>query len=205
MNVTKKINNSKSRKCYINKLKKIYPSCEFDKGNNKSLYKHDITYGEMEYKGMKKLYNYVNKINKNINCFIDIGSGRGKLCMYLASSPKINDVVGIELVTERHNDATKLKLKLDEEYSKKITLIHEDINNIDLSIYKNKQAFVFFSNLCMPPLFINTIFKKLQNELSSGSIICCSISPTIKIGTLLDNIDVEMSWASTSNIYIYQL
>jgi hypothetical protein len=63
--------------------------------------------------------------------------------------------------------------------------IYDDINNIDLSIYKNKQAFVFFSNLCMPPLFTNTIFKKLQKELSPGSIICCSINPNEKIGNLL--------------------
>ena len=208
---TKKIkysNKTKTKKYYINKLKNLYPNCKFDiiKDDN-TLYKdNNITYGEMEYDGIQKLYSFINKhYNSKINCFIDIGSGRGKLCMYMAAQPKIKHVLGIELVKQRHDDAEILKSELKSEYANKVILLNKNIFDIDFENYKNNKTFIWFSNLCFEQSNINTIFEKLQNNLPSGTIICCSKQPINEIGQFLHKLFIPMSWNKTSNVYIYQL
>jgi len=197
-----------TRKNFINKLKTIYPSCKFDTGlEDFSLYNGiDTTYGEMQYEGIQELYQYVTKnYNNKINTFIDLGSGRGKLCMYMAAQPKIKNVLGIELVKERHNDAENLKSQLQYEYANKVILINKNIFDVDLELYTNKQIFIWFSNLCFNQTGVIDIFKKLQNTLPKDTIICCSKPPTEPIGTYLNTIKVSMSWCDDSNVYIYKL
>ena len=82
-------------KRFIHKLSEIYPKCKHDISNCKEDYKdHTITYGEMEYDGIQKLYAYVCKKHPRIDSFIDVGSGRGKLCMFMAAQSKIKRCVG---------------------------------------------------------------------------------------------------------------
>jgi tRNA G46 methylase TrmB len=125
-----------TKKIYINKLKNLYPKCKFDKNlDDYSLYSgNNITYGEMEYEGIKLLYSYINKnYNNKINSFIDVGSGRGKLCMYMAAQPKIKYVLGIELVKQRHDDAEILKTEIDHEYASKVTLLNTNVHTFNSS------------------------------------------------------------------------
>jgi tRNA G46 methylase TrmB len=197
-----------TRKKHISKLKQLYPMCKHDHNTDDySLYEgHKITYGEMEYKGIDQLYKYITKhYNSDINCFIDIGSGRGKLCMYMAAQPKIIDVLGVELVKQRHNDAEILKSELKNEYSSKVILLNKNVLEIDFEKYKNSQIFIWFSNLCFEQSITNVIFQKLMSELPKGTIICCSNTPNSGIGEFLQNISVPMSWSKSSNVYIYTL
>jgi tRNA G46 methylase TrmB len=211
--ITKKIYNNKkntkknTKKNYISKLKKIYPTQKYDSVPLDNLYHgYKITYGEMEYDGIHKLYNYIKKqYNQHINCFIDIGSGRGKLCMYMASQPKIKKVLGIEIVKERHYDAEHIKSQLNYEYSKKVTLLNKDITDIDFEQYKNNQILIWFSNLCFEVSTIDNIFNKLQHELPKGTIICCSKKPMTFDADYLNSINIPMSWSNLSNVYIYRL
>ena len=87
-----------TKKNYIQTLQILYPKCKHDDSNENCNYDgHKITYGEMEYNGIQQLYSIIaEKYNKNIDCFMDIGSGRGKLCMYMAAQPKIKHVLGVE-------------------------------------------------------------------------------------------------------------
>ena len=59
----KKYNNKKiTKKNYISKLKKIYPKQKYDSVALENLYHgYKITYGEMEYDGIHKLYSYIKK------------------------------------------------------------------------------------------------------------------------------------------------
>ena len=100
---------------YLCHLRNLYPEIVKDTLEDKEIFKqkykeHKTTYGEMEYEGIEKLYEAVKEFEPT--CFMDIGSGRGKLCMYMASKPEIKHSLGIELVKERHDDAKKLKSKL---------------------------------------------------------------------------------------------
>jgi hypothetical protein len=196
--------NKTKKNRYINRLKELYPSCQHDKTNK--LLIGTKTYGEMDYDSIQKLYNYVTKyFNPSIDCFIDIGSGRGKLCMYMAAQPKIKHVIGIELVKERHNDAVKLKSQLGEVYDDKITLLNKNLFDVNFKKYNDYKKFIWFSN-CM---FIDSeyndkIFKKLQKELTKGTIICCSTKTNIDNIKLLKTIKLNMSWKTLSNVYIYK-
>lgn len=207
--ITKRKYNNKNitKKKYISKLKKMYPKQKYDSINLEHLYKgHRITYGEMEYSGIVKLYDYIKQnYNPNINCFIDIGSGRGKLCMYMASQPKIKKVLGVELVKERHDDALDINSQLNYKYSKKVVLLNNNILDVKFDEYKNNQILIWFSNLCFDLSTIDDIFNKIKNELPSGTIVCCSKKPTIFNADLLNTVPIPMSWSKESNVYIYRL
>jgi tRNA G46 methylase TrmB len=196
--------NKTKKNRYINRLKELYPSCKHDKTNK--LLTGIKTYGEMDYDSIQKLYNYVTEhFNPSIDCFIDIGSGRGKLCMYMAAQPKIKHVIGIELVKERHNDAVKLKSQLGEDYDDKISLLNKDLFDVNFKKYNDSQIFIWFSNCMFIDFEYNDkIFKKLQKELPKGTIICCSTKTNIDNIKLLKTIKLNMSWKSLSNVYIYE-
>jgi tRNA G46 methylase TrmB len=209
---TRRIRRSNShkgtKKQYINKLKNLYPSCKFDKQvEDITLYNgNNITYGEMEYEGIQELYNYLTKnYNPKINSFIDLGSGRGKLCMYMAAQPKIKFVLGVELVKQRHDDAEILKTDLKYEYANKVNLLNKNVLDIDFEEFKNKQIFIWFSNLCFEQTSTNSIFEKIKTSLPSGTIICCSKQPFPIVGTFLSTITVPMSWNKASNVHIYKV
>jgi len=204
MKTRRKMNKNVTRRIYISLLKRLYPVCKHDSVDS-SLYQNDkITYGEMEYEGMQQLYNHVKKINSKIDCFIDIGSGRGKLCMYMGSQPKINSVLGVELVKERHDDAVELKTDLRSVNFNKVELINKSILDVDLKKYSSNQVLVWFSNLCFNSSIKNDIFKKLVIELPKGTIVCCSSRPDINI-EFLEIVNIPMSWNHSSSVYIYRL
>jgi tRNA G46 methylase TrmB len=199
-----------TRKNYVSKLKQLYPSCKHDTDYNGSSYDgHNITYGEMNYEGMKKLHMYVQKINPDLNTFIDIGSGRGKLCLYLASLRKIKKCIGIELVKSRYEDAIELKTRLSPAFADKVEYICANIFEVNIKEFLPMDAnvFVWFSNLCFEQSSIDEIFEKIVNELPSGSIICCSKKTNSENNRILfiESVQIEMSWNKDSIVHIYEL
>ena len=216
---TRRVNSNthnKTHKKYIDKLQRLYPACKHDiNRDDYSRYEgHRITYGEMEYDGIEQLYQKLIKINPKIDCFMDIGSGRGKLCMYMAAKPKIKSVLGIELVEQRHNDALILKSELKSEYSRKVDLLNSDIFNIDLTEYSGKNVFIWFSNLCFDQNITDKIFEKIIKEIPAGSFVCCSKEPagfdlkkepqseSEKTMEKIDEAIIPMSWSQNSNVFI---
>ena len=171
---------------------------------NKTKSKYNTTYGEMEYEGIEKLYKHLLKTHKQINCFMDLGSGRGKLCMYMSAQKNIEKVVGIEIVKERHDDAIIIKNKLNNECNN-IDLFNDDIFKVSLEPYSSYNNFIWISSLCFGNKLINNIFKKLKKELKPGTIICCSTVPTIKIGELIDTVIIPQSWNSQHEVSIFRL
>lgn len=204
------MNKTRTRKNYLGKLMKLYPLCKHDSCKAKTQKKYDghkTTYGEMDYNGIKKLYSIAKSMNKKINTFIDVGSGRGKLCFYMASDDKIKKSIGIELVKDRHKDALALQKKLAKEYSGKVELINSDIFKVDLEskLPEEPQVFVWFSNLCFDQNITDDIFSKLEKELPIGSIICCSnrCEAGGKSMKFVKSAPIDMSWNKGSNVYLY--
>lgn len=199
--------NKQTRKQFLNRLKKMYPSCKRDNESQNQIYKdHKITYGEMEYHGIQKLYLFLTKkVNPRIDCFIDIGSGRGKLCMFMAAQPKIKSVLGIELVTQRHEDAEQLKLGLKSTFANKVELVNTNVIEYSFEKWKQNQIMIWMSNLCFDQSTTDSIFSKLQSELPEGTIICCSQASNNSIGNLIHKLPIPMSWNKDSNVYIYIL
>lgn len=202
---------------YLNDLKKLYPNCIHDikveHPENYSNKGYAIVYGEMDYDAID-IFN--KKFNNNFHYFFDFGSGRGKLPLFMAFY--VNYSIGIELVTERHNDAVKLKNDLAVKYKSitdKTTFINDDMFNYLNSVNKTNfdtPALIWISNLC----FSNDITTKLFNELiirmPSDSIIGCSKIPSVLpdgvepvIIDKTNQLSVPMSWNKHSNIYIYKI
>ncbi len=189
---------------YKDELKKLYPACKFDKDRNTNYEKANITYGEMNYEGFDKLLEY---LKNDVNVFIDIGSGRGKLCLYAAGFPFIKKSIGIELVKERHSDAISLKSKL-EKYpeSSKVKFINDYVENVNLSQFKSDKILIWISNLCMAESVTNTIFESIANNLPKGTIIGCSKAPkeSSKYVKVTD-LKIPMSWSEDSNIFLFKI
>ena len=206
---------------YITELKKEYPECVHDittlkDANNYSKNGYATTYGEMDYPAIEKYNDLFNK-DENIEYFIDFGSGRGKLPLFMADKVKVKSI-GIELVTERHDDAIKLKNTLAKKYSEitnKVELINGDmfkyLENVNKGTFKTP-VLIWISNLCFGEEITSRLFNKLIEKMPSGSIIGSSKVPN-KIPDGLEpvnfekdnKVEVQMSWSKISNIYIYKI
>ena len=164
---------------------------------------------------MKDLYAYVRKLEPSLGGFMDVGSGRGKLCLFMADFPEITYAIGIELVHERCRDARKLKKDLGEDFgsiTKKVRFLCKNALEIDyhtLIPRKSSPCFVWFSNLCFVSETSDAILRKLSAELPSGSILACSQALSVetreedgiqKIG----KVSVAMSWNTSSNVFVYR-
>jgi len=165
----------------------------------------------MDYEGLARLFKHVRGLNAGINTFIDVGSGRGKLCLYMTGAAKIKKTIGIELVKSRHEDALCLQNKMPGDYAKNAKFINASVFDVDLEseLPEDSCVFVWFSNLCFEQSTTNDIFNKLARELPVGSIICCSkIYSTDKTEKtslkFIESIPIEMSWSKTSNVHIYK-
>jgi len=136
---------------------------------------------------------------------MDLGSGKGALCIHMAKQPAIENVLGIELVDDRHDEAVKLRESLSETDARKVDLVLGDIFKVSLKKYKSKNIFIWISSLCFPQELINNLFKKLKRELRPGTIICSSKTVTNNVGTLLETITLPQSWNQTHQATIYKL
>jgi len=201
---------------YIKSLKKIYPSCMRDNKDNNQKYKnHIIVYGEMEYDGIETFYKKVMQHFFDEYVFIDIGSGRGKIPIYLASKQQIIKSIGIEVVKERHADALCLynrmkdKSKSFSPITKKVFLFNKDLFDVDFSqmssikdesdVVSQKKTLIWISNLCFPKELSIKVFEKFSKELLPGSIICCSKNPFIEEAVATQVIDTEIMQKNKDN------
>lgn len=193
----------KNKENYIDKLKTLYPLCIHDEKKLSDLYKdYHITYGEMEYDGVETICN-IKDIDNSFDTFIDIGSGRGKIVLYMAT--KFNKSIGIEIVKERNDDANKLLLSLSNYsfFTNKVSFINDDVLNIK---FTNNKCLIFMNNTCFTQIFTDNLFIKLINEISNGSIIMCNRKCTQidKIKFLYDK-NIPMSWNKNNIVYFYKI
>lgn len=192
---------------YLSNLKQLYPSIKYDyvQPNN---YKHNITYGEMTYNGLDKLWNSVK--DYNIKSFMDLGSGRGVTCFYMANNPSIKKCIGVELVKERYDDANDLKNKLSKlnRNPSKIEFRNEDMfDYLEEENFTKNPYLVWMSNLLYDQDMTNHVYDKLTTKLPNNSILCSSKPPTIIPPSLqfMNNMEIPMSWNPNSNVHMYQI
>ena len=223
---------------YKNLLKHMYPNIIYDNltevtEKESKLTKDEKskrTYGEMTYEGIESLVTLNDKDThqniigfNDINIFLDIGSGRGKLPLWIASYPNIELSFGVEIVNQRHLYAEKLKKDIYksnptdfQKFNDKVYLIEGDIkekiSEIKEKIKKldNKNILVWISNLCFRENLTNDIFQIILKELDPGTIICCSKEPNsvlVRNGYLEYKVktQIKMSWSESSKVFIYKI
>ena len=203
----------------------LYPECKFDRNivNYDEYPEHNITYGEMEYNGIDKLYDHIMSLEINNSnqeqkyAFIDIGAGRGKICIYMASKPNITQSLGIELVKERYTHSVLImqsfpKRKYFRPFLSKIDFYNENMFNFnyrDSLEDPSQKCFIWINNLCFEPETIEKLFIKLSEELEPDSIISCNKTPEFnKLPLynhfkLINTVSIPMSWSKNgSDVYI---
>ena len=209
---------------YHDKLKKEYPYIvgDISSNNKNSTPNNNLTYGEMTYEGINSLHKL---LETDFNCFIDIGSGRGKLPLWFAGINGINKSIGIEILEKRHKYAQDLKSKLSklsdfQDIISKVELIGDSVFNVDLSYLKKSKfkfkVLVWISNLCFNEEMNKNLFRKIASELPSGTIIACSqtvpddllqqlnIDKHI-ISNNINTIQIHMTWTPNSTVYLYRI
>ena len=195
---------------YLNHLKQIYPQPIYDSHSGKHPI-YNTTYGEMNYDGMNSMFSKLQDHNvKQCKTFMDLGSGRGSICLYMASKPNIKNSIGVELIKERVDDAIQLKNNLGKNnYTSKIQFYNDDIFE-----FMNHQPIhphpylVWISNLLFKDKETNQIYKELIDKLPNQSIICSSNPPSTYDEhrcKKIKEINVPMSWSQDSNVYAYQI
>ena len=112
-------------------------------------------YGEITDVGTDVLIKSFPKyFNNPDGVFYDLGSGKGKLSMYIASNTPLKKVCGIELHTERCNESKENSkdLKLDH-----LSFIESDFTKCDLY----DATVIYIDNLVMPKDACNRFYKNL--------------------------------------------
>lgn len=197
-------------KHYLNHLMNLYPHTQYDSYSGQHPV-YNTTYGEMNYDGMNSMFSKLQDHNvKQCKTFMDLGCGRGSICLYMASKPNIKNSIGVELVKERLDDAIQLKNNLGKNnYTSKIKFHNDDIihflDNQDIDPHPH---LVWISNLLFGDEITNQLYNKLIDKLPNQSIICSSRPPS-EYDTnqchQLTNFEVPMSWTNNSPVYSYQI
>tara|TARA_B100000424_G_scaffold267469_1_gene260437 strand:- start:1277 stop:1816 length:540 start_codon:yes stop_codon:yes gene_type:complete len=126
-----------------------YNICDSLDKNNSS-----YIYGEVDYEHFINILKKLNLIIENYE-FLDVGSGNGKLCIYVSNYYKINSV-GIEIDTMRYKNSIELLENTD---------LYEYVEFINCC-FKNH----FFGNFNL--LYCcNVVFEENENKLLYSKIL----------------------------------
>lgn len=190
-------------------IRKLYPRIQRDRKDHTGEYPgHKITYGEMEYAGLDHLLGHLQtRFGKTFDAFLDVGSGRGKLVLYMAAKPPIHRSVGIELVRERHQDAVRLLRRLPRALQGKVVLRQGDVGSVDVAALfpAASRVLVWFSNLCFEASGTDAVFRQLCRELPPGSVIALSKEPRSGMAKKLGGTTAAMSWKASSQVHLYEV
>jgi ubiquinone/menaquinone biosynthesis C-methylase UbiE len=118
-------------------------------------------YGEITDVGTDVLIRSFPKyFNNPDGVFYDLGSGKGKLSMYIASNTPLKKVCGIELHTARCNEAKEKSkdLKLNQ-----LSFIESNFGDCDVS----DATIVYTDNIAMP----KPILTELYQHLPKGCLV----------------------------------
>ena len=170
---------------------------------------HNLTYGEIEWDTLKFIAEYARKtpVQKHATKFYDLGCGRGRSILYMGLTGPFESSVGIEVLPERVSLAKEalsiLKASIPSAGSK-VRIYEASFLN---PAFKYRDArVVFISNLCFDSETQAALFRKLENEMPSQSLLFCTKvpSPIPAAFKLLSTERKPMSWTPTSEFNILQ-
>jgi len=171
----------------------------------------NLQYGEITYEGMKALYQALDFQEDDV--FYDLGSGVGKLTLYVALKGEVKRSVGLEIGIKRHAVAEDACSRLLEELQSRrgnqsSNLICTWSNpcvllaDIRENTYQDATVTVL-NNLCLDKAVESRVLENLTKCPSLRRIICVvQISPRPRF-KLLRTVRVACTWAKVSVWHIY--
>jgi 2-polyprenyl-3-methyl-5-hydroxy-6-metoxy-1,4-benzoquinol methylase len=176
---------------------------------NLDSYNSSYFYGEADIVDIYKIINIIieenyDLENKNENennlSFIDIGSGTGKLILYLYENSLLN-TVGIEIIKHRYSKSLELLEQM---------MINNKINKINYpefilddfkNIYLGNYDILYCCNLVFSDEDNNILYTKLLNECK-GHVILFNYNTKIK-SNLLKEFNIKTSWSNNVCIFLF--
>ncbi|MBI96151.1 hypothetical protein CL656_03305 [bacterium] len=154
-----------------------------------------LIYGECD---SYNLYTILNKIqNKyNINSFLDVGSGCGKIIIYLAKNFNHIYFEGVEIQKNRYDKSIKL-LNNDKYHFENISFLNDDFKNL----YFGNYDVIYCCNTIFTEEDNDILYNKILNEFK-GTFILTTMSCKI-IQYYKEKIMIRSSWHPCIFIYIY--
>ncbi|VVU95797.1 hypothetical protein CPAV1605_1553 [seawater metagenome] len=151
-----------------------------------------LIYGEVSH---NDIYKIINEIKSNESNFLDIGSGCGKLAIYLAK--KLNVFVdGIEIDKNRYEKSNQLIDKFD--LFDKVSFINNDFRNL----YFGNYDFLYCCNLVFDQEDNNILYLKIEKEFN-GIFILFEYSNKLS-QYFIKQEQVQTSWSKRVNIFIFK-
>lgn len=182
----------------------IDETMEIDSKNVNS-YNSSYFYGEADITDIYKIINTIIENNYDIEnennlTFIDIGSGTGKLVLYLYEHSQLN-TVGIEIIKHRYSKSLELLEQImKNEKMNKINypeFILDDFKNI----YFGNYDILYCCNLIFSDEDNNILYNKLLNECK-GHVILFNYNIKIK-PNLLKEFNIKTSWSNNVCIFLF--
>jgi SAM-dependent methyltransferase len=169
-------------------------------------------YGEITFEGFKQIYDFAEKefgkdYMSNLDSFVDLGSGSGKVCLASAILGNFKKSVGVELLGNltalsdsikdlyefmiKNNDEDLIHIKKNKNFTK-LEFINDDLLNYDFS----KDNVVFTNSTCWGEEMLKKISLKAEKMNKDNIIINTDqqLFLNSKNWLKLKPINVKMSW-----------
>jgi len=202
---TRKVRISRKKTLKINKLYEGLSGFGLSNSNEDS----NVTYGELKAESIPILYEIYSRyaplsnIISSYRNFYDLGCGVGKIVLGLTALNSSLKGVGIELISERVQQAnTALQRLRDTSIKQRVEFVC--LSFLDDSINYSNACWIFISNLCFTDDTKQQLTEKLERELNTGSIVVCSKALNSTKFEQLNYITLPMSWSDESKVYVYK-
>jgi hypothetical protein len=202
---TRKVRISRKKTLKINKLYEGLSGFGLANASENS----NLTYGELKTESIPILYEIYSRyaplsnIISSYRNFYDLGSGIGKIVLGLTALNSSLKGVGIEVISERVQQAnTALQRLRDTSIKQRVEFVC--LSFLDDSINYSNACWIFISNLCLSDDTAQQLTEKLERELNNGSIVVCSKQLNSTKFEQLNHITLPMSWSDQSKVYVYK-
>lgn len=160
----------------------------------------ELTYGEVEFEPFWEILDAAKLAPNDV--FYDLGCGTGKPVFIAAFKAHCKEAIGVEIlpeVYEKAEDLRKLCLKFAPDLPTRISFIHDDVENVDIS----NASVIFLPSTCYDAEMM-TRFSERCKDLKPGTRI---ITLTKQLSgdhlTLIHRKMYVMSWGDTT-VHIFQ-
>eukprot|EP00747_Dinoflagellata_sp_TGD_P067488 gnl/TRDRNA2_/TRDRNA2_155294_c0_seq1.p1 gnl/TRDRNA2_/TRDRNA2_155294_c0~~gnl/TRDRNA2_/TRDRNA2_155294_c0_seq1.p1 ORF type:complete len:365 (+),score=42.50 gnl/TRDRNA2_/TRDRNA2_155294_c0_seq1:45-1139(+) len=180
----------------------------------------NMQYGEVTYAGMESLYGALKLVPGDV--FYDLGSGVGKLVLYVALRGEVSCSIGLEVGEKRHKFAISANENLGREIVRRASLpgsnaeesalamldlpcAERSVRLADISKTRYHDAsVVLMCNLCMDMGIQRRTLDQLLKCPVLKRLVCTSPLPHARL-KLARNVKVACSWARTSSWHVYEV
>lgn len=170
-----------------------------------NLLKKTETQGEILYESVSKIVSHLNISDQD--CFLDIGSGFGKVVFQFFLLTPIKQSIGIEIIPELCYISSRVLKEIRKNFSnffideRKINFINADVLNINLP---DQYTILFINSTCFSQSLLYQISQLIKNLSHLHTIL--TTRPLYFIGPnfhFQQSIAIECTW-DTALCYVYK-